>query len=272
VLDRLKSVGAGVKSGSYSHLRPRHVARLTAAYARDRRGRRHYRLLSEAELLATRSSGTAFVFGSGRSLLDIGEDEWAAIARCNTISLREFPRQHWVRADYHLTCEVDALDEYAGRLRANPLYAGAVFVVAGGFMAHMGNELIGGGLLPEGARVFRYRRRARAVYEPPSHTPRELVHGYNSIFDATNFAFAMGYRRIVLAGVDYYNKEYFWLEPGEARAYEKPGVAATSRWPQAEAIVEMMSRWSHELAAEGVELAVYNPRSLLAQELRVFRF
>jgi hypothetical protein len=272
VLDGLKSVRSRAKAGSYSHLRPRHLAILAAASARDRRGRRRYRLLSEVELLATRRSDTAFVFGSGRSLVNISQDEWAAIARCNTISLREFPRQHWVRADYHLTGEVDALDEYARRLRENPLYADAVFVVLGGFLAHMGNELVGRGLLPDAARVFRYRRRARTQYEPPSRTPRELVHGYNSIFDATNFAYAMGYRRIVLAGADYYDKEYFWLEPGETRAYEKPGIAATGQWPQAEAIVEMMGRWAHELAAEGVELMVYNPRSLLAGHLPVFRF
>jgi hypothetical protein len=264
------TVLAGLRSGSYSHLHPRHLALLSAAYARDRRGRARYRLLSEAELLATRSSDTAFVFGSGRSLLEIGADEWAAIARCNTISLREFPRQHWVRADYHLTGEVDSLDDYARRLRDNPLYAKTVFVVLGGFLAHMGNELVGRGLLPDGARVFRYRRRARTQYEPPSRTPGELVHGYNSIFDATNFAYAMGYRRIVLAGADYYNKEYFWLEPGETRAYEKPGVDASKQWPHAEAIVEMMGRWAEELARDGVELSVYNPRSLLAERLPVY--
>ena len=264
------TVLAGLRNGSYSHLHPRHLALLSAAYARDRRGRARYRLLSEPELLATRSSDTAFVFGSGRSLLEIGADEWAAIARSNTISLREFPRQHWVRADYHLTGEVDSLDDYARRLRENPLYAKTVFVVLGGFLAHMGNELVGRGLLPDGARVFRYRRRARTQYEPPSRTPGELVHGYNSIFDATNFAYAMGYRRIVLAGADYYNKEYFWLEPGETRAYEKPGVDASKQWPHAEAIVEMMGRWTEELARDGVELSVYNPRSLLAERLPVY--
>jgi len=264
------TVRPGLRSGAYSHLRPRHLATLSAAYARDRRGRARYRLLSEAELLGTRSSDTAFVFGSGRSLVEIGEDEWAKIARCNTISLREFPRQHWVRADYHLTAEVDFLDEYAWRIRSNPLYSETVFVVAGGFLAHMGNELIGRSLLPDGARVFRYRRRARTRYEPPSRTPRELVHGYNSIFDATNFAYAMGYRKIVLAGADYYNKEYFWLEPGETRDYEKPGIEATRRWPQAEAIVEMMALWAREIESGGAELLVWDSRSLLSDHLAVF--
>jgi hypothetical protein len=91
------------------------------------------------------------------------------------------------------------------------------------------------------------------------------------MFDAVNFAYAMGYRRIVLAGADYYNKEYFWLEPGETRLEEKPGIVAEKQWPQAEPIVAMMGRWGEKLRDEGVELSVYNPRSLLATVVPTFR-
>jgi hypothetical protein len=226
-------------------------------------------MLSEDELRAVRRGETAFVFGSGRSLVEITPEEWTRIAEHDIISLREFPRQSWVRADYHLTGEVDDLDEYARRLRENPLYASTVFVVMGGLVAHMGNELVGRRLLPAGARVFRFRRRSRWRYAPPSRTPRTLVHGANSIFDAVNLAYALGYRRIVVAGADYYNKEYFWLEAGQARDYE-PGVDATAPWPQADQVVDMMGRWREIMEADGVELLVYNPRSRLAERLPVF--
>lgn len=228
-----------------------------------------YRLLSTDELRETRGSDTAFVFGSGRSLLDVTADEWRRIAEHDTISLREFPRQTWVRAVYHLTGEVDELEEYAQRLRENPLYADTVFVVMGGFFAHMGNELVGRRLLPAGARVFRFRRASRWRYAPPSRNPRRLVHGPNSIFDAVNLAYALGYRRIVLAGADYYNKEYFWLARGERRPYE-PKVDAAAPWPQAEQVVAMMGSWRDLMAADGVEVSVYNPRSRLAERLPVF--
>jgi hypothetical protein len=271
VLDRLKEERTRLAAGAYRHWRPRHLARLTAAWLRDRRGRRAYRLLSEEELRATRRSDTAFVFGSGRSLVEIGAEEWARIAEYDTVSLREFPRQTWVRADYHLTGEVDELEEYARRLRENPLYANTVFVVMGGFVAHMGNELVGRRMLRPGARVFRFHRRSRWRYAPPSRTPKRLVHGANSIFDAVNFAYALGYRRIVVAGADYYNKEYFWLDPGEARSYE-PGVDATAPWPQAEQVVGMMGRWRKIMNEHGVELFVYNPRSRLTECLPVFEW
>jgi hypothetical protein len=258
------------RGGHYGSLKPQRLASLAFRYGRDRLGRRRYRVLDEEALLATRKSDTAFVFGSGRSLLEIHDDEWGAISQFDTISLREFPRQHWIRADYHLTSEVDFLDEYAQRLRENPLYRDTVFIVQEGFLAERGNDLVGRGLLHRDARLFRFRRTNRGEYGPPSRTVRRLVHGYNSIFDATNFAFAMGYRRIVLAGADYYNKEYFWLDSGETRSYESPGIEATEQWPQAEAIVAMLGEWGRLLAKDGVELCVYNPRSLLARQLGVF--
>jgi hypothetical protein len=202
--------------------------------------------------------------------VDITTDEWTAIARCNTISLREFPRQRWVRADYHVTSEVDELDGYARRIRENPLYAETVFVVQGGFMAERGNELIGGRLLPRGARVFRYGRRARGRYASPSRRPRTLVHGPNSIFDATNLAIALGFRRIVLAGADYYNKEYFWLAPGEKRVYEPESVDVAKEWGATPLILAMMRGWRDELAPDGVEIFVWNPRSRLTEVLPVF--
>jgi hypothetical protein len=240
------------------------------AYLQNAIGRRRYRVLSEAELLATRTSDTAFVFGSGRSLVDISPEEWERIAACNTVSLREFPRQRFVRADYHMTGEVDDLDSYARRIRENPLYRDTIFLVQGGWFAESGNALVGRALLPPGSRIFRYSRTSRGLYSPPSRTFQEgFVHGYNSIVSATNFAILMGWRRIVLAGVDLYNKEYFWLPKGETRAYEKPGIVASSLFTSHELTIEMLGRWRRELEPEGIQLLVYDPRSLLARELPV---
>lgn len=253
------------------HARPRAVTLQTRLWARDRLARGEYHALDEKELRATRTSDTAFVFGSGRSLVDITEAEWRRIAGCNTISLRDFPRQQWVRADYHLTSEIDFLDEYAQRLRDNPLYAQTVFVVQGGFRAIRGNELIGRRLLSPGSRVFRFRRRGRGVNVPPSRRfSHGLVHGYSSIFDGVNLAYLLGFRRIVLAGVDLYNKEYFWLPPGAPRTYEKAPFRADDPFIAAEPIAEMMGDWHDLLAREGVELSVLNPRSRLAERVPVF--
>lgn len=262
-----------VRAGEFAYLWPRPLVRHLYAFGLDRFGRSAYRRLSADELIATRTSDTVFVFGSGRSLCEITPEEWETIARSNTVSLREFPRQNWVRADYHLTSEVDFVDEYAQRLRDNPLYATTVFVIQGGFRAEAGNEIVGRRLIPRGARIYRYRRTSRGVSAPPSRRlERGLVHGYTSIFDAVNLAYVLGFSHIVLAGVDLYNKEYFWLPAGEARTYEKTPLRASDPFAGAGPIVAMMAEWKDVLAREGVHLSVLNPQSLLAERLPIYAF
>ncbi|MGQ0732902.1 MAG: hypothetical protein ACT4QD_04520 [Acidobacteriota bacterium] len=263
----LRRFGAEVRhAGWWLQAWPRNAA----ASLRNAIGRRRYVELDEAALLATRSAETVFVFGSGRSLLDITAAGWTEIASANTISFREFPRQTFVRADYHVTGEIDDLDAYARRIRENPRYAKTVFVVQKGWRASGGNELIGRGLLPRGARVFRYKRTARGRYVPPSRRFADgLVHGHGTVVGVVNFAVLMGWRRIVLAGVDLYDKRYFWLPVDEGRSYEKPGLTVESRFTGADDIVEMLGRWRVLLDEAGIDLRVLDSRSLLAGRLPV---
>jgi hypothetical protein len=245
----------------------------TLAWLRDRLQRGHYRSLSVPELLATRTADTVYVFGSGASLNALTTADWRAIERGNTVSFREFPRQSFVRVDYHVTGEVDDPDDYAQRLRNNPRYSNAVIAVQEGWRAVAGNTLVGRRLLPVGNRLFRYRRTERGRYAPPSQSfDRGLVHGFGSAISVTNFAYLMGWRTIVLAGVDLYDKRYFWLPEGELRSYEKAGLSVTSPFTGAEDMVSMLGQWREILARQGVRLEVLNPRSLLAAVMPVHRF
>ena len=232
-----------------------------------------YENLTESQLLATRTSDTAFVFGSSYSLNEVSDEMWAEIAEHNTVSFREFPRQDFVRADYHLTAEVDELEPYARRIRENKRYVDTVFIVQQGWHAWNGNDLIGRGLLNPGSRVYRFYRTGRGLYQDPSFRPSDgLVHGYNSSISATNFAIAMGWKTIVLAGIDLYHKRYFWLPPDTTRTYEKDGITHTSRFPNTDRIVDYFRRWREVLEPRGCLLMVQNPESLLAEVLPVYAF
>jgi hypothetical protein len=251
--------------------RPGHLAECAKWWALDRRGRRSYEVLSERELGATRRSDTVFVFGSGKSLLDISPEEWARIGEHDTFGFNQFHEQRWVRVDYHLIAEVIDPDAYARSIRENERYADTVFCVAAGFLAHRGNELVGRRRLPERARLFRFRRVALPRYGPPSASFRKgVVHFANTTVSSTNFAALAGWKRIVLVGVDLYDKEYFWLPPGGIVAGEQPGRTADMRFPNADRTVDTFRRWRPLLERRGVELSVYNPRSLLAGALDVF--
>lgn len=251
--------------------RPRTAASFTGAWLREPRGRRAYRVLSEEELRASRRSETVFVFGSGRSLLDIDEAAWERIGEHDVVAFSHFHRQRSVRVDYHLIAELLDLEGTAASIRDNPFYAETIFVVLKGWLALRSNQLVAGRLLPAGARLFRVRRVGRGEIRAPSSSfATGLAHGVNTSVDAVNFAYLMGWRRIVVVGVDLYNKEYFWLPPGTTTEAEAPGVTAESTFPGAEQTVETFRRWAEELRADGVALEVYDSRSLLARALPVF--
>ena len=240
---------------------------------RDRARRGAYRHLSERELLARRRSDTAFVFGSGRSLASIEEAEWRRIEAFDTVAFSEFQRQRYVRVDFHLVGEVHDVDEYARLFRDHPCYADTVYVLQEGLLAARSNELVARRLLPPTASLFRYRRTSRGVFSPPSRRFADgLVHAFNSSISATNFALLMGYPRIVITGVDLFNREYFWLEPGQARPNEEGDEAAALEFRAADAIVDTFGRWRELIEPEGRELLVYSAASRLATVLPVFRW
>jgi hypothetical protein len=278
-----RAIGRARRAKPY--LRPVVLRAEVDAWVRNVRGRRGYRTLSAEELRATRRSDTVFVFGSGYSINEVTPEEWAHFADHDTLSFNWFPRQRWVRIDYHLIREVatndlrpeiwrPALREHAELLRGNPHYRDAIYVVQRGPLAINGNRIIGLGLLPTGARVFRFTSRARHAVEPPSESfDQGLVHSATSIGTCVNFAYLVGWRSIVLVGVDMYDHRYFWLSADEEREeIDLPGRGLTvdDPFPAAARMIETLGMWRQILADRGVSLSVYNPRSLLTAELPVY--
>lgn len=248
-----------------------------------RRNAGRYRLLDEEELRRTRCSDRIFVFGSGASLNDLTSGEIAHLEEHDTLGFNWFVRQRFVRCDYHLIrgipdTDFDAdvwrpqLAEYFSLLSGNPLFARTVYLVQTGFRATNGNRALGFELLPQDARVFLWR--TRDSRDPSRSFAFGLSHGHSTLHEAINFAFLLGWRRIVLVGVDLYDRRYFWLSSDEARSVDAArGAAAGDVHSVARSLaVADLGRWRELLLLlrEGVELEAYNPRSLLAAVMPVY--
>lgn len=262
VAERLRAIRWAASS-----LRLRDAARFSVLWMLEPIGRRSYQVLSEEALLQTRRSDTAFVFGSGASLREIDADEWERISKCDTVAFSHFHRQRWVRVDYHLVVEVTSEVETVASIRSNPMYAGTIFGMAKGWIAHAPNEIVARRLLPPGTRIFRWRRVARGRVAPASTRLADgLVHGDGSIQDAVNFALVMGWDRIVVAGADLAGDRYFWMDD------DGPPPTDPEPWAQAAIVVESFRLWREQAAARGIELFVYGGRSPLAEALPVFQW
>lgn len=243
--------------------------------------RRRYRFVGEAELRARRRSDTVFVFGSGSSLSDLSPGEWAEISRHDTFGFNWFVHERFVRCDFHLIRGIPdtdlepniwrpQLEEYFQLIHTNPFFVQTAFLVHGGFRAINGNRAIGGRLLPSENRVFLWRTNVRD--ELPSRSFDDgLVHGYSTLQECINAAYLLGWKRIVLAGVDLYDRRYFWLEPEETRSVDlrRGAVAGESHARAASGMVETLGEWCRWLETRDVQLLVLNPRSLLAKSVPV---
>lgn len=247
------------------------------------RNRGAYRYVGEVELRQRRRSDTVFVFGSGASLNELAPEDWERIARHDTFGFNWWVHQRFVRTDYHLIrgiadSDLDVavwrpqLEEYFRLIRESPLFDDTVFLVHGGFRAVTGNRALGLGYLPAGRPVFRWRTSIR-VGTPSGSFAEGLVHGQSTIQESVNAAYLLGWRRIVLAGVDLYDRRYFWLPRGETRSIDRlRGARADDTHVQATmGLVQTLGAWGDWLRGEGVALEVLNPRSLLAGVLPVYR-
>lgn len=266
-------------------------AMLADAWLRDRWSRRLYHRLDEAALRGRRTSSKVFVFGSGYSLNELGPGEWEHFSGHDTFGFNAFFHERWIRVGFQLLRGGiygsrrwrPYAEDVAAKIAANPLFADTAFLLQGEFLGQFSNQLVGYGLLPRGASVFRYRT-ARGPGPPSRSFAEGLRHAVGTLDDTVNAAYLLGWTEIVLVGVDLYDSRYFWLPPDKTEAVDPatgsfgPGDRNPFRgqhWNEAHntarsGIVELMGSWAGVFARTGVRLSVYNPRSLLAGVLPVY--
>ena len=266
---------------------------LLAAWMRERKNRGSYHVLNEVELKASRKSDTVFIFGSGYSLNDITAEEWRHFEKHDTVGLSGFVYQKWIRVDYHLIrgwveAKAGALNwkahsqDFADVLNANKYFKDTILIMQGEYLAQFCNSLIGCGHIRPGTRIFRYRT-ARAARTPTPCLADGLAHSFGTLSDAVNFAYCMGWKQIVLVGVDLYDSRYFWLKSNETLAVNEVtgmlmpaeintrGVRFDGKHNATNnGIVEAMTSWRELFERENVKISVYNPRSLLRDVLPVY--
>lgn len=260
-------------------------------------GRPGTKEIGEPALRAARRSETIYIFGSGYSLNALTEADWRAIERHDTLGFSYFALQKYVRADFHLIRELgvtahdndkrkdiwrDVYADYARVLRENPRYRDTIYVVQAGWTAYAGNRFVGLGYLPEAARLFRYRNGLRGAHPPAESFAQGLTHGPATVTDCVNFASVVGWRRIVLCGIDLYDRRYFWHSKNRAH-FELPcltdrgggeyaGEGEIGALHRTSAPMrDWAERWRAYYVARGISLEVLNPKSLLAEILPIHK-
>lgn len=266
-------------------------ALLIDAAVRERMARSRYRMLSEGQLVASRKSDTVFIYGSGWSLNDITPAEWAHMSAHDTFGFTGFVYQKWIKVGYHLIrggIEGSLVwrayaEDFCATLNQNPNFDDAILVMQGEYFAMFANQLLGYRMIRPGTRIFRYQT-ARGDGPPTRSFADGIRHTAGTLCDVVNVAACMGWKHIVLAGVDLYDSRYFWLpkdatvgvdERGLMQPVEVSGRGQRFDQPHntvRNGMVVLMEQWRAHLQREhGIEMSVLNPRSLLAEVMPVYR-
>ncbi len=267
-------------------------AKMTQAWVRNRLGRGRYRTMSSDDMRAARRSDTVFIFGSGASLNDLPQSDWNHFAQHDVFGLNMFYLENWIPVGFHIVRGgvytdprwQEFVDDLAIGIKANPLFNDTIFILQEEYYGAITNLLVGSGALPTRNPIFRYHT-ARGD-GPPTESFRDgLRHTSGTLMDAVNCAYLLGWKHLVLVGVDLYDSRYFFLPSDQTLGWNtETGTligAERNDWRGQTAqephntvrngVVDLLAQWGPIMAANGVELSVFNPRSLLAQVLPIYR-
>jgi hypothetical protein len=267
--------------------------RIKASIANARVAEGYYKFIGKDELAEKKRGDTLFVLGSGGSLAFLPNVIIEEMEKNSTISFNYSLLQDFVRADFHLVRELGVtniksvnlgnsdLRNLHDLIAKNPRYGETVFLAQGGYNAWSANFLIGSRGLPKGATVFRFRNPYVTRFGKLGTRLDAVTHGASSVTDCINIGYILGFKKIVLCGLDLYDRRYFWNMPG-AKYFPLPGITdaeigeyggkgeVTAPHRTSDRLVGQIAQWRQELEEQGVTLSVQNPKSLLTAVLPVY--
>jgi hypothetical protein len=243
-----------------------------------------------------RNSDTLFIMGSGGSINDISEsDRRTLVETGDVLAFNYFFRGEFVPVDFHIIREMEpcahpweismlwrrkSVSEYCTELTDNEYYTDTTLFV----LDQMPSLHDRASQYPQWAlyinrcfsdwSICSYQNRQNQRWETPGKSIDDIVHRRGTLTDAINIGYVLGYNKIVLVGVDLYDREYYWKEEGKRRDIDvRRDSHVTDSHRTSSHMIKVTNRWSDYLAGHDVELSVENPKSLLHTEgtLPVYR-
>lgn len=279
----------------------------SVAWYSDKKKRKKYNLVDEEFLKTRKKSDTIFIFGSGYSINKISKEEWTLMSQHNTMAFNLFVNQNSISIDYHVMREIgenifkrhiwiEETKKYINLMENNKFYKNTILLMQKGFRAIGPNRVIMIDILSKNRAVFRFENWkhnslmmdflliSRAIFRfgnwkpsflklPSKSFKEKIVHGPSTLIDCINIAYILGWKTIVLVGVDLNDRRYFWLKDDETIGTDTDrGAIFSSQHATAKAVIDFIQIWQKHFLTENIEIKVYNPRSLLNQVLPVFSF
>lgn len=234
-----------------------------------------------------KESDTVVIYGTGRSILDITPERWEQLSKYNSISIGSFAQfNKYVNIDINHFREIGSYNfihnnsrvanwsemlDYAKNVNDTSFGDGTVHLFQSGIPANASNRFVYSELLNFDSKYSTYTSN-RNHSGKLGKNYSVLSHINGSLGEAINIAYQLKWKKIILAGIDLVDRQYFFLEKNETVIWDLcRGEDSNSRHNMADSTIKHMSSIKSQLENDGVELFILNDKSLLAPILPVFK-
>ena len=256
-------------------------------------------IINLTTLKRNKKTDKLFIFGSGRSLNEIENETWAKIDKNDCLGFNGSYHLEKVNFTYHvlraghedptfenknkLEEEISYAKYTVKKINKNIFLDKTIFLFSSGISQHFPNLLLGYKLWNKSNQIFQYRTNKVEKY-PKGNMHRGLSHRSGTLIDAITFGYHMGYKEIVLIGVDLYDNQYFWVEAGKTiwfdRNIREEVISDTTnrgiKYDQPHntvnnGLIELINDWNIYFKKNNIKLSVFNPKSLLNKVLPIYK-
>ena len=252
-------------------------------------------IIDVADIKRGRRKDTIFIMGSGYSINDVTKEEWQHIVDVgDTLSFNDFFKGKFVPIKYHICGEISGapnyglilmnskhkknIKSYYDELFSNSCYKDTLyFLLYNEYFIRNQRQIAIWALFFlkafKNKHVCPYRivKKKDAILVP-SDNIYTIVHLNATLSDAINISYILGYKKIVLVGIDLYDRSYFWIERSETHEVDLTrGKTYSDIHATADNVLRGMAVWNKYLIKRGVRIYIYNPRSLLNKILPIYR-
>jgi hypothetical protein len=229
-----------------------------------------------------RSHDQLVIFGSGPSVNALSEEDLAWLRRdFDTMSFSMFYRKSPIDIDFHIIREITPLpnpfsEDFRVAVRCEgDLIEGNRHYKRTHFLVHWDifspGPLVWFELFGRGKKLTFYSTKLNRLSTGPiSRSLFGIPHSGATLFNCLNIALIMGYKRVLLVGVDLMDSRYFYL-PGNIPHFLSGSKVVTEPHPTARVVLQNITRWRDTFEKNRVELIIWNSDSALAAYLPVWK-
>ena len=278
-----------------------HSKLIFSVYHKYLKNKKYYKdqFINFNELNNKKKSDKLFIFGSGTSINEINENEWKFIKDYDTCGFNGTFHLNKVNIDFHilragsedpkiedknkLGDEIKYARYLVEKVSNNKFYKNTTFLFSYGLSQHFPNLLIGYKLWGDKNSIFQFNTNKISFY-PSKNIYYGLHHRIGTLIDAISFGYYMGYKEIILVGVDLYDNGYFWAEKNKTIKFSREhgkeinsdktirGLNVLEKHNTVNnGIINFLDKWKLYFEKKKVKVFILNPKSLLNKTLPVYK-